>query len=146
MTLIQQPSFTPGMSSMPTSSVEVSISCKNLADMDTFSKSDPFAVLYIKDISSRRENRRLVLPGTNWDHRQHTRSSVGEEVFYTCLLVWFSVALDNLRTLYWIWCIFLPTSFRGKRLLIRWQTVSEWQGIIIHCDKITYKKWKWNKT
>jgi len=49
MTLIQQPSFTPGMSSMPTSSVEVSISCKNLADMDTFSKSDPFAVLYLQD-------------------------------------------------------------------------------------------------
>jgi len=34
---------------MPTSSVEVSISCKNLADMDTFSKSDPFAVLYLQD-------------------------------------------------------------------------------------------------
>ena len=26
--------------------------------------------------------------------------------FNTCLLVWFSVALDNLRTLYWIWNIF----------------------------------------
>ena len=37
------------MSSMPTSSVELTISCKNLADMDTFSKSDPFAVLYLQD-------------------------------------------------------------------------------------------------
>ena len=46
---MQQPSFTPGMSVMPTSSVEVTISCKNLADMDTFSKSDPFAVLYLQD-------------------------------------------------------------------------------------------------
>jgi len=46
---LQQPSFTPGMSSMPTSSVELTISCKNLADMDTFSKSDPFAVLYLQD-------------------------------------------------------------------------------------------------
>ena len=42
--------------------------------------------------------------------------------------------------------IWISTSFRGQRLLTRWQTVSEWQGIIIHCDKITYKKWKWNKT
>ena len=46
---LQHPSFTPGMSSMPTSSVELTISCKNLADMDTFSKSDPFAVLYLQD-------------------------------------------------------------------------------------------------
>ena len=34
--------------------------------------------------------------------------------------------------------IFLPTSFRGKRLLIR-QMVSEWQGIIIHSNGITKK-------
>ena len=35
--------------SVPTTSVELAISCNNLADMDTFSKSDPFAVLYLQD-------------------------------------------------------------------------------------------------
>ena len=35
--------------SLPTTSVELAISCSKLADMDTFSKSDPFAVLYLQD-------------------------------------------------------------------------------------------------
>ena len=35
--------------SLPPTSVELAISCRNLADMDTFSKSDPFAVLYLQD-------------------------------------------------------------------------------------------------
>ena len=29
--------------------MELAISCSKLADMDTFSKSDPFAVLYLQD-------------------------------------------------------------------------------------------------
>ena len=41
--------FTPGQALAPTSTVELSISCNELADMDVFSKSDPFCVLYIKD-------------------------------------------------------------------------------------------------
>ena len=41
--------FTPGQAVVPTSNVELSISCENLADLDLFSKSDPFCVLYMKD-------------------------------------------------------------------------------------------------
>ena len=41
--------FTPGSSSIAMTKVEVSLSCSGLADMDTFSKSDPFAVLYLQD-------------------------------------------------------------------------------------------------
>ena len=41
--------FSPGQAVTPTSTVELSISCAQLADMDVFSKSDPFCVLYIKD-------------------------------------------------------------------------------------------------
>jgi len=47
-----QASFVAGASSNPTSKVELSLLCNNLADMDTFSKSDPFAVLYLKDSRS----------------------------------------------------------------------------------------------
>merc|ERR1711936_434625 len=47
-----QAAFVAGESSNPTSMVELSLSCNNLADMDTFSKSDPFAVLYLKDSRS----------------------------------------------------------------------------------------------
>jgi len=46
------PAFAPGVSSIPTSKVELSLSCSKLADMDTFSKSDPFAVLYLQDSRS----------------------------------------------------------------------------------------------
>ena len=45
-----QPSgFVPGQSLAPTTNVELSLSCNKLEDMDVFSKSDPFCVLYIKD-------------------------------------------------------------------------------------------------
>ena len=46
------PTFTPGVSCNPVSQVELSLSCSSLADMDTFSKSDPFAVLYLQDSRS----------------------------------------------------------------------------------------------
>ena len=42
--------FTPGSAAAtPASTVELSISCTHLTDMDVFSKSDPFCVLYMKD-------------------------------------------------------------------------------------------------
>jgi len=47
-----QNTFTPGVGVMPTTKVELSLSCSKLADMDTFSKSDPFAVLYLQDSRS----------------------------------------------------------------------------------------------
>jgi len=47
-----QNTFTPGQALEPTSTVELSIRCTNLADMDVFSKSDPFCVLYVKDTKS----------------------------------------------------------------------------------------------
>ncbi len=36
----------PGSFAMPTTTLELSVSCKNLCDMDTFSKSDPLCVMY----------------------------------------------------------------------------------------------------
>ena len=41
--------FVPGQSVAPTTTVELSLTCSKLEDMDVFSKSDPFCVLYIKD-------------------------------------------------------------------------------------------------
>ena len=42
--------FTPGSAAAtPASTVELSISCAHLTDMDVFSKSDPFCVLYMRD-------------------------------------------------------------------------------------------------
>ena len=42
--------FTPGSAAAtPASTVELSIRCAHLTDMDVFSKSDPFCVLYMKD-------------------------------------------------------------------------------------------------
>ncbi|ODN05578.1 Copine-8 [Orchesella cincta] len=38
--------FTPGTFVEPTSTVEISISCRNLLDMDVFSRSDPMCVVY----------------------------------------------------------------------------------------------------
>ncbi|CAL8097154.1 unnamed protein product [Orchesella dallaii] len=38
--------FTPGAFVEPTSTVEISISCRNLLDMDVFSRSDPMCVVY----------------------------------------------------------------------------------------------------
>jgi len=48
-----QNSFTPGHAVDPTSTVEISIRCSELEDMDVFSKSDPFCVLYVKDSKSK---------------------------------------------------------------------------------------------
>jgi len=47
------PNFSPGQAMVPTSTVEISISCSQLEDMDVFSKSDPFCVLYVKDSKSK---------------------------------------------------------------------------------------------
>jgi len=47
-----QNTFSPGQAVDPTSTVELSIRCSNLTDMDVFSKSDPFCVLYMKDTKS----------------------------------------------------------------------------------------------
>jgi len=41
--------FVPGQAAVPASTVELAVTCAHLADMDVFSKSDPFCVLYLKD-------------------------------------------------------------------------------------------------
>ena len=41
--------FAPGQSVAPTTTVELSMNCSKLEDMDVFSKSDPFCVLYVKE-------------------------------------------------------------------------------------------------
>ena len=44
--------FKPGgVASIPSTSVELSLSCDNLKDLDLISKSDPFCVVYYKDNS-----------------------------------------------------------------------------------------------
>jgi len=48
-----QNNFSPGQAVVPTSTVEISIYCSQLEDMDVFSKSDPFCVLYVKDSKSK---------------------------------------------------------------------------------------------
>ena len=48
-----QNTFTPGHAVDPTSTVEISIRCSELEDMDVFSKSDPFCVLSVKDMKSK---------------------------------------------------------------------------------------------
>ncbi|XP_013779961.1 copine-8-like [Limulus polyphemus] len=47
-TYMSQP-FQPGVASVPTTKVELSISCRNLQDKDIFSKSDPMCVLFVKE-------------------------------------------------------------------------------------------------
>ena len=47
--------FQPGVASVPSTSVELSLSCDNLRDLDVMSKSDPFCVVYYKDNSKQRE-------------------------------------------------------------------------------------------
>lgn len=42
-------SFTPGTSSDPCCEVELTLSCRNLRDMDFFSKSDPMCVVYTRN-------------------------------------------------------------------------------------------------
>lgn len=46
--------FRPGAAVVPASQVEVSVACKNLKDKDTFSKSDPMCVLYVKEFGAER--------------------------------------------------------------------------------------------
>ncbi|XP_014674843.1 PREDICTED: copine-8-like [Priapulus caudatus] len=46
------PAFNAGSAAIPATKVELSISCRNLVDMDVFSKSDPMVVLYIKEFGS----------------------------------------------------------------------------------------------
>ena len=41
--------FTPGVAVVPSTSVELSLCCENLRNLDVLSKSDPFCVIYFKD-------------------------------------------------------------------------------------------------
>ncbi|XP_058856209.1 copine-9-like [Acipenser ruthenus] len=45
--------FDPLTSSVPATKIEITVSCRNLLDMDTFSKSDPVVVLYVQGIGSK---------------------------------------------------------------------------------------------
>ncbi|KAH9489380.1 Copine-8 [Bulinus truncatus] len=46
--------FRAGTAAVPSSKVEISVSCRKLRDLDVFSKSDPMCVLYMQDIMSQR--------------------------------------------------------------------------------------------
>ncbi|TFJ98949.1 interferon-inducible GTPase 5-like [Platysternon megacephalum] len=43
----------PAPASVPATKLELSVSCRNLLDMDTFSKSDPVVVLFIQGSGSK---------------------------------------------------------------------------------------------
>ncbi|XP_039605791.1 copine-5-like [Polypterus senegalus] len=45
--------FDPITGNIPATKVEITVSCRNLLDKDTFSKSDPLCVLYIQGIESK---------------------------------------------------------------------------------------------
>ncbi|XP_005801239.1 copine-8 isoform X1 [Xiphophorus maculatus] len=45
--------FDPLNSSIPATKVEITVSCRNLLDMDTFSKSDPICVLYAQGMGNK---------------------------------------------------------------------------------------------
>ncbi|KAL7865055.1 hypothetical protein AOLI_G00164750 [Acnodon oligacanthus] len=45
--------FDPLHTSVPATKIEVTVSCRNLLDVDTFSKSDPVAVLYVQGIGTK---------------------------------------------------------------------------------------------
>ncbi|XP_029007871.1 copine-9-like isoform X1 [Betta splendens] len=45
--------FDPVNSTVPATKIEVTVSCRNLLDMDTFSKSDPVVVLYIQGLGTK---------------------------------------------------------------------------------------------
>ncbi|XP_026872573.1 copine-9 isoform X1 [Electrophorus electricus] len=45
--------FDPLHSTVPATKIEVTVSCRHLLDMDTFSKSDPVVVLYIQGIGTK---------------------------------------------------------------------------------------------
>ncbi|XP_078276856.1 copine-5-like isoform X5 [Rhinoraja longicauda] len=44
--------FDPIQGSIPATKVEITVSCRNLLDKDTFSKSDPLCVLYVQGIET----------------------------------------------------------------------------------------------
>ncbi|XP_053576945.1 copine-9 [Bombina bombina] len=45
--------FDPVHTSVPATKIEITVSCRNLLDMDTFSKSDPVVVLYLQGIGNK---------------------------------------------------------------------------------------------
>ncbi|TKS71224.1 Copine-9 [Collichthys lucidus] len=45
--------FDPLNSTVPATKIEVTVSCRNLLDMDTFSKSDPVVVLYLQGLGTK---------------------------------------------------------------------------------------------
>uniref|UniRef100_UPI00398E665C copine-9-like n=1 Tax=Pristiophorus japonicus TaxID=55135 RepID=UPI00398E665C len=45
--------FDPLQASVPATKIEITVSCRNLLDVDTFSKSDPVVVLFIQGIGSK---------------------------------------------------------------------------------------------
>ncbi|KAM5148507.1 copine-9 [Mantella aurantiaca] len=45
--------FDPVHTSVPATKIEITVSCRSLLDMDTFSKSDPVVVLYIQGIGNK---------------------------------------------------------------------------------------------
>ena len=46
---------TIGSASSPSSEINLTISCRDLADKDTFSKSDPIVALYVEEVGKWRE-------------------------------------------------------------------------------------------
>ncbi|WAR26495.1 CPNE8-like protein [Mya arenaria] len=44
--------FQAGTSAVPATQVEISVKCRGLRDLDTFSKSDPMCVMFTKDVKS----------------------------------------------------------------------------------------------
>ena len=69
--------FQPGMTSLPTSTVELSIRCENLPNKDLMSKSDPLCVVYMKQTGRQ----------TNWfevgrtEHIQDTLNPAWQKKF-----------------------------------------------------------------
>ncbi|XP_072569379.1 copine-5-like isoform X3 [Paramormyrops kingsleyae] len=45
--------FDPGTGNIPATKVEITVSCRNLLDKDTFSKSDPLCVLYTQEAETK---------------------------------------------------------------------------------------------
>ncbi|XP_054472391.1 copine-9-like [Anoplopoma fimbria] len=45
--------FDPLNSTVPATKIEITVSCRNLLDMDTFSKSDPVVVLYLQGLGTK---------------------------------------------------------------------------------------------
>ncbi|XP_039468593.1 copine-9 [Oreochromis aureus] len=45
--------FDPLNSTVPATKIEITVSCRNLLDMDTFSKSDPVVVLYVQGLGTK---------------------------------------------------------------------------------------------